>query len=435
MSQNTANAQKHPTAVLVRVNKNRPPCTDLYSVIPNQSHRYVHLNCSEFTIGRDTHCQYTFDTLDVSRKHVMFRHDDKDGWKVIDLSSNGTWLTSDGQHSKLDKSIPTTLRHLNIITLKQCPELSYVFLENTSPYQVGLPTNGSISLADLSRSLRVQGSPKKLHSQPQSPLRPGVKRQCNPSGNDCTFASSQPQQQKRPCPSSQQMDDSQRQMAAIISQQCRLIQELKRKLTAQSKLFNPEDYTCSICLNIIVKPTTLVPCQHVFCHQCISQFREKVCSQRGVLFCPMCRSQPTYFFLNKSHQRTIDLILEATLTESELAERKQIEKDYCEAEKSVAKCFQTVQSEFMFNTPPVVLTDSNEIEEIEDIEEFFTLGILHADDDDDVDDDDDDDVDTADSEAESEELNRTTIDLATFTDGGLFSGLDVKVSTLVQIDL
>lgn len=385
MSQNTI----QPTAVLVRVTKNLNG-PNPYSVIASQSHCFIHLNSSGFTIGRDRlGCQYTFDTLDVSRRHVMFEHDGC-GWKITDLSSNGTWISFDDSHTKLDKNVATPLRNMNIITLKPCPEIRYVFIDNILPSDLLLSVCGSMTLSDLSQAL-------------SNTRRFGEKRQWSDSLSGVP--------EKRFCNkalSNERGDDNRRELA-IIKEQGRLINELTRRLNAQSKLFNPENYTCSICLQVLVRPTTLVPCQHVFCNKCISAFREHMCAKKTAIFCPLCRSKPMFFFVNKSCEDTIDLVLQSSLTDQEMIERKRIEQEYSEDIKNVRKAFRTVQSEFCL--PPVYLTDSNEMIEIGDLEDFFEAISPGSDSDDES------DGSTSDADSETfEEIQQLLLEESPFQD-------------------
>jgi len=50
-----------------------------------------------------------------------------------------------------------------------------------------------------------------------------------------------------------------------------------------------EHWTCSICLNIPLHPK-LLPCEHLFCAECLDQLSSRLGLQAGSKLCPNCRS-------------------------------------------------------------------------------------------------------------------------------------------------
>ena len=95
---------------------------------------------------------------------------------------------------------------MNIITLKPCPEIRYVFIENIHPSNLPLSSSGSMTLTELSQFLSNRSSIRE-------------KRQRRDSGSDIP--------EKRLCCDSN--DDNCRQEVHIIEEQARLIDYYRNK--------------------------------------------------------------------------------------------------------------------------------------------------------------------------------------------------------------
>ena len=233
----------------------------------------------------------------------------------------------------------------DIISFLEESSFRYVFLENISPDDVTFDDSRPVSLEELfgmlSSRKRLQRKRKIDDSNIMTQPCPGksVKVELDNDNRNGDFIFEFDDDDFDEAVMVEFADDNPAGLG-VIEKQAKVIIELENKLKHQTELC--EKYTCSICFQVVIKPTTLVPCQHVYCHKCISEFRASIHSQRGNMSCPMCRSAPLYFFPNKNLQDTIDLMLQSYLTDEEMLERKKIEQEYLESEKDILEIFKTI---------------------------------------------------------------------------------------------
>lgn len=88
---------------------------------------------------------------------------------------------------------------------------------------------------------------------------------------------------------------------------CLLDPEERAKITVGDKFFRyglpiemyvdqdeMGDFTCEICFGVYKDPLELVPCNHAFCKNCVSEFKQKSQENQQKPTCPKCRKD--YFF-------------------------------------------------------------------------------------------------------------------------------------------
>ena len=77
----------------------------------------------QFTIGRARESDETIPSVLISRHHAVFAQDKSGDWTISDVSSTVTYLNN----IPLDRGVPATLSHGDLIQFSQAPEFKFVF--------------------------------------------------------------------------------------------------------------------------------------------------------------------------------------------------------------------------------------------------------------------------------------------------------------------
>ena len=76
-------------------------------------------------------------------------------------------------------------------------------------------------------------------------------------------------------------------METVRSEDFKMTDNLKRLLRTHVNNLNPEDASCSICLEVYgIKKLVITKCAHIFHKECIEKVRGKKC--------PICRAELKY---------------------------------------------------------------------------------------------------------------------------------------------
>ena len=112
-----------------------------------------------------------------------------------------------------------------------------------------------------------------------------------------------------------------------------------------TQIFNLDDFSCAICLDLIYKPI-LTPCNHAFCFAC---FTENNKLEIKITNCPLCRAEiPNNFKLaiDKEFEKKVELLFpeDFQLRKNQFDEIALLEKDFVKLKISYGNTHKLVEN-------------------------------------------------------------------------------------------